>query len=157
MTIEEITELIRLVKETQIAELEVTRGDSKVRITSSRPAVQEVFVPSLPPAGGLGQLATPLIAPRESSASEPHDVDAKDITVKSPIVGTYYDSPGEGEPAFVKVGDKIEPKQVLCIIESMKLMNEIEAESAGVIVSKLVENGKPVEYGQALFTVRLSA
>jgi acetyl-CoA carboxylase biotin carboxyl carrier protein len=74
--------------------------------------------------------------------------------VKSPIVGTYYDAPSPGSPPFVRVGDSIEPGQVLCIIESMKLMNEIEAEIAGVIASKLVENGRPVEYGEALFGIR---
>jgi acetyl-CoA carboxylase biotin carboxyl carrier protein len=74
--------------------------------------------------------------------------------VKSPIVGTYYDAPTPGAPSFVKVGDRVEPKQVLCIIESMKLMNEIEAEIAGTVVAKHVENGRPVEYGESLFTIR---
>jgi len=76
------------------------------------------------------------------------------LTVKSPIVGTYYDAPSPSAPPFVKPGDIVQPGQVLCIIESMKLMNEIEAEVAGTIVAKLVENGRPVEYGEALFTVR---
>jgi acetyl-CoA carboxylase biotin carboxyl carrier protein len=74
--------------------------------------------------------------------------------VKSPIVGTFYESASPGAPAFVKVGDRVSPGQVLCIIESMKLMNEIEAEISGIVERKLVENGKPVEYGQALFAVR---
>jgi len=74
--------------------------------------------------------------------------------VKSPIVGTYYDSPSPGAPTFVNVGDVVEPGQVLCIIESMKLMNEIEAEVGATIVSKLVENGRPVEYGESLFAAR---
>jgi acetyl-CoA carboxylase biotin carboxyl carrier protein len=74
--------------------------------------------------------------------------------VKSPIVGTYYDAPAPNSAPFVKVGDRVEPRQVLCIIESMKLMNEIEAEIAGTLVAKLVENGRPVEYGESLFTIR---
>ena len=74
--------------------------------------------------------------------------------IKAPIVGTFYESPGPDAPAFVKIGDQVQAGQVLCIIESMKLMNEIEAEAAGVIVAKLVPNGKPVEYGEALFTYR---
>jgi acetyl-CoA carboxylase biotin carboxyl carrier protein len=74
--------------------------------------------------------------------------------VKSPIVGTYYDAPKPGDPPFVKVGDAVEPGQVLCIIESMKLMNEIESEVAGTVVTKLMENGRPVEYGEALFAIR---
>jgi acetyl-CoA carboxylase biotin carboxyl carrier protein len=74
--------------------------------------------------------------------------------VRAPIVGTFYEAPSPGAPSFVKVGDTVQPGQVLCIIESMKLMDEIEAEAAGVIVSQLVPNGKPVEYGEALFTFR---
>ncbi len=74
--------------------------------------------------------------------------------MKSPIVGTYYDAPAPGASAFVRVGDAVEPGQVLCIIESMKLMNEIESEVAGVVAAKLVENGRPVEYGEALFAIR---
>ena len=77
-----------------------------------------------------------------------------DVLVKSPIVGTFYDAPAPGQPPFVRIGDRVEPKQVLCIIESMKLMNEIEAETAGILVAKLVENGRPVEYGESLFTIR---
>jgi acetyl-CoA carboxylase biotin carboxyl carrier protein len=76
------------------------------------------------------------------------------MLVKSPIVGTYYDAPSPDAPPFVRVGDSVEPGQVLCIIESMKLMNEIEAETGGTIVAKLVENGRPVEYGEALFSIR---
>jgi acetyl-CoA carboxylase biotin carboxyl carrier protein len=89
------------------------------------------------------------MAPAKAAASEPNPT-----LVKSPIVGTYYDAPAPGAPTFVNVGDSVEPGQVLCIIESMKLMNEIEAEIAGTIVHKLVENGRPVEYGEALFAVR---
>jgi acetyl-CoA carboxylase biotin carboxyl carrier protein len=79
---------------------------------------------------------------------------ANEHIVKSPIVGTYYESPKPGDPPFVKVGDSVESGQVLCIIESMKLMNEIESEIAGTIVAKLMESGRPVEYGEALFAVR---
>ena len=79
---------------------------------------------------------------------------ANEVIVKSPIVGTFYESPKPGDPPFVKMGDFIEPGQVLCIIESMKLMNEIESEVAGTIVAKLMENGRPVEYGEALFAIR---
>jgi acetyl-CoA carboxylase biotin carboxyl carrier protein len=79
---------------------------------------------------------------------------ANEHIVKSPIVGTYYDAPKPGDPVFVKVGDVVETGQVLCIIESMKLMNEIESEIAGTVVAKLMENGRPVEYGEALFAIR---
>ncbi len=79
---------------------------------------------------------------------------SNDYIVKSPIVGTYYDQANPSAPPFVRVGDAVEPGQVLCIIESMKLMNEIESEVAGVVVNKLMESGRPVEYGEALFTIR---
>jgi acetyl-CoA carboxylase biotin carboxyl carrier protein len=89
-----------------------------------------------------------------AAASATPEVDPNLVAVKSPIVGTFYESPSPGAPPFVKVGDRVQVGQVLCIIESMKLMNEIEAEVAGTIVSKLVGNAQAVEYGEALFTVR---
>jgi acetyl-CoA carboxylase biotin carboxyl carrier protein len=82
------------------------------------------------------------------------DDDASLHVVKSPIVGTFYESPSPGSPAFVKIGDQVEMGQVICIVEAMKLMNEIESDAAGEIVKRLVQNGQPVEYGQALFAVR---
>jgi acetyl-CoA carboxylase biotin carboxyl carrier protein len=98
--------------------------------------------------------ANPAIAAPAPEPSPEPTGNENDIVVKSPIVGTYYDSPAPGAPTFVKVGDRVEPKRVLCIIESMKLMNEIEAEIAGIVTGKLVENGRPVEYGESLFTIR---
>jgi acetyl-CoA carboxylase biotin carboxyl carrier protein len=165
MTIEEIKELIRVVQETGIAELEVRQGDGSVRIRSgSAPTHPELVVPtmlplSVSPAGmPSAAVAAPAPAPTppetpaaQSSAAreEPNEV-----LVKSPIVGTYYDAPSPGAPPFVKVGDRVQPKQILCIIESMKLMNEIEAELAGEVMAKHVENGRPVEYGESLFSIR---
>jgi acetyl-CoA carboxylase biotin carboxyl carrier protein len=159
MTIEEIKELIRVVDETGIAELEVQRGDNRVRIRRSAPVANEVVVPhqvvSVPtpfavPAvpAVLGRSEAPVAQIAPAKEDERHEL------VKSPIVGTYYDAPSPGAPAFVKVGDRVKPKQVLCIIESMKLMNEIEAEQAGEVVAKHVESGRPVEYGELLFTIR---
>ncbi|MGB7137189.1 MAG: acetyl-CoA carboxylase biotin carboxyl carrier protein, partial [Acidobacteriaceae bacterium] len=87
----------------------------------------------------------------ESAAAEPEETLH---VVKSPIVGTFYESPSPGSPAFVKIGDQVEVGQVLCIVEAMKLMNEIESDAAGEIVKRLVQNGQPVEYGQSLFAVR---
>jgi acetyl-CoA carboxylase biotin carboxyl carrier protein len=89
-----------------------------------------------------------------TASAIPQTIDEGHELVKSPIVGTYYDAPAPGASPFVRVGDYVEPGQVLCIIESMKLMNEIESEIAGAIVAKLVENGRPVEYGEALFAIR---
>jgi acetyl-CoA carboxylase biotin carboxyl carrier protein len=149
MTIDEIKELVRVVHETGIAELEVQRGDDRVCIRSNvAPTAAETTI--------LQQVPAPAATPLLASASAPQAETAAEtgITVKSPIVGTYYDAPSPGAALFVKVGDQVEPGKVLCIIESMKLMNEIEAEVAGTLVSKMVENGKPVEYGEPLFTIR---
>jgi acetyl-CoA carboxylase biotin carboxyl carrier protein len=162
MTIDEIKELIHVLQETGIAELEVQRGDSRVRIRKSNPPAQDVIVPTVIPMAVSGA-AQPAFSPTSSASptlpappteppSEPTESE-NDIVIKSPIVGTYYDAPTPGAPTFVKVGDRVEPKRVLCIIESMKLMNEIEAEVAGVVTGKLVENGRPVEYGESLFTL----
>ncbi len=163
MTIDEIKELIHVLQETGIAELEVQRGDNRVRIrrATSLPS-QDVLVPAVLPMTMSGAAqpalhsatsAAAAIAPPDEASSEPAGSE-DDVVVKSPIVGTYYDSPAPGAATFVKVGDRVEPKRVLCIIESMKLMNEIEAEVAGIVTGKLVENGRPVEYGESLFTIR---
>ncbi|MBV9936952.1 MAG: acetyl-CoA carboxylase biotin carboxyl carrier protein [Acidobacteriaceae bacterium] len=165
MTIDEIKELIRVVNETGIAELEVQRGDNRVRIRRASPSPQDVVMPAVLPLAvnpSVSTVATPPalppVQPEVPAIMPPAATTAKegenDIVVKSPIVGTYYDSPAPGMPSFVKIGDRVEPKQVLCIIESMKLMNEIEAEIAGTITAKFIENGRPVEYAESLFTIR---
>ena len=166
MTIDEIKELIQVVRDTGIAELEVQRGEDRVRIKNSAAGDKEIVMPTVLPVqiGGAttGTPASYAGAVQEiTSAASPQALaapkgDERDIVVKSPIVGTYYDAPSPGLPPFVKTGDSVEPKQVLCIIESMKLMNEIEAEIAGTIIAKHVENGRPVEYGESLFTMRPS-
>jgi len=146
MTIDEIRELIQIAKDTGIAELEVRRGENSVRVRSAVSQAQEIVLPATVP--------MPVPSPVAPGASAAKQEDERDIVVKSPIVGTYYDAPSPGSSAFVKPGDRVEPKQVLCIIESMKLMNEIEAEVAGVVMQNHVENGRPVEYGESLFTIR---
>jgi acetyl-CoA carboxylase biotin carboxyl carrier protein len=159
MTFDEIKELIQLVNETGVAELEVQRGESRVRIRrSNTPAPQEILLAPSAPAVVAAPIPAVVAAPQQgpvlSVASPTPQGEADLVLVKSPIVGTFYEAPSPDSPPFVKVGDRVSPGQVLCIIESMKLMNEIEAEIAGVIASKLVENGRPVEYGEALFGVR---
>ena len=164
MTIEEIKELIQVVNQSGIAELEVARGDNRVRIRRSNAATtQEIVLPApqttmvtaapVPVAAPLppSQQVIPPAAPPPSAAT-----DDKTVYVKSPIVGTYYESASPGAPPFVKPGDRITAGQVLCIIESMKLMNEIESDVAGVLTARLVENGRPVEYGEALFSIQPS-
>jgi acetyl-CoA carboxylase biotin carboxyl carrier protein len=152
MTIEEIKELLQLFNASGVGELEVERADFRIRISRSSSAQEHVVsvspmveaAPAVMVSGG-GTAAVAALAP------EP---DANQVLVKSPIVGTFYETPSPGAPPFVKVGDSVQPGQVLCIIESMKLMNEIEAEVAGTLTGKLVENGRPVEYGEALFSIR---
>jgi acetyl-CoA carboxylase biotin carboxyl carrier protein len=163
MTIDEIKDLIRVVLDTGIAELEVRQGDNTVRIRSAGAlGHHDLVVPAVLPVS-VGTAAVPAVAPVPATPQEPSPTphepagpkdDDRDVIVKSPIVGTYYDAPTPGTPSFVKVGDRVQPKQILCIIESMKLMNEIEAELAGTVVAKHVENGRPVEYGESLFTIR---
>jgi acetyl-CoA carboxylase biotin carboxyl carrier protein len=159
MTVEEIKELIELVSSTGIAELEVERGDNRVRIRRSFPAETSVIVPSPVPAAwpGMPVAMPPPPAAVPAPAPEPTQV-AKSpdslVYVKSPIVGTFYEAASPGTPPFVKIGDHVTVGTVLCIIESMKLMNEIEADVAGVVENKVVQNGQPVEYGEALFGIR---
>jgi acetyl-CoA carboxylase biotin carboxyl carrier protein len=160
MTVDEIRELIALATETGIAELEVQRGDNRVRIRRSAfTAPQEIVVAapsyaaSYPPAiATAAHAALPGMEASKEKGEQPHDPNL--ILVKSPIVGTFYEAASPEAPPFVRVGERVQPGKVLCIIESMKLMNEIESETSGIIESKLVMNGQPVEYGEALFAVR---
>ena len=154
MTIDEIRELIQLVSETGVAELEVQRGENRVRIRRSFGTdVYEAAAPALPHAKAGVTAVSP--ANPGKPETQPEALEEKElVTVKSPIVGTFYECAAPGTPPFVRVGETVQPGKVLCIIESMKLMNEIEAEIAGVVVSKLVPNGQPVEYGEALFAIR---
>jgi acetyl-CoA carboxylase biotin carboxyl carrier protein len=150
MTVDEIRELIQLARETGVAELEVQRGDNRARIRLAGFTTHQEIVASPPPFPAAAA-ATPS-APEPSKETQPADPNL--TLVKSPIVGTFYDGPSPDAPPFVRIGEQVQPGKVLCIIESMKLMNEIEAETSGVIESKLVINGQPVEYGEALFAVR---
>ncbi|MGC8795008.1 MAG: acetyl-CoA carboxylase biotin carboxyl carrier protein [Bryobacteraceae bacterium] len=169
MTIEEIRELIKVVAETGISELEVQRGENRVRIRRTPevnahnivlPAQPVVAAPAPVPAPAVPTQAASSAAPAPAAPApapaEPAEpaADSSLVYVKSPIVGTFYEAPAPGAPPFVQVGDTVRPGQVLCIIESMKLMNEIEAEVAGVIVSRMVQNAQPVEYGETLFAIR---
>lgn len=152
MTIDEIKELLQIFNESGVGELEVQRGEDRLRIKRAGMNKEYIVAPAQQPGSAPAAPASqPIAAAGAAPARAP---ETEGMLVKSPIVGTYYDSPSPEAPPFVKVGDSVEPGQVLCIIESMKLMNEIEAETAGTIVAKLVENGRPVEYGEALFSIR---
>jgi len=155
MTVDEIRELINLASETGVAELEVQRGENRVRIRRAGFAAPQEMVLASHSIPAVVQQGAPAPAgePARDKAGE-NKPDPGLSLVKSPIVGTFYESPSPGTPPFVRVGERVQPGKVLCIIESMKLMNEIEAETSGVVESKLVINGQPVEYGEALFAVR---
>lgn len=156
MNLEEIRQLIDLANESGVAELEVQRGENRVRIRRAGAAVQDFVV------GGEARGAAIAVAPAATPAStqapatpaEPASDEENLIVVKSPIVGTYYHAPAPDQDPFVAVGDTVRRGEVLCIIESMKLMNEIESEHAGVIAAVYAENGQPVEYGEPLMAIR---
>ena len=159
----DLKQLIEFLKEYQVAEFDLDRGDLKVRLK---------FAQAAPPAPDVANLARLLAnvpaavpapaqpastAPKAAAAPAPAtDPDSGLHIVKSPIVGTFYESPSPGSSAFVSTGDRVDKGQVICIVEAMKLMNEIEADASGEIVKRLVTNGQPVEYGQPLFAIRVS-
>lgn len=161
MNLKEIKELVQFLKEEDITEFELERGDVKVRIkrgavdAAQSPAdriitvhpapLQAVHTPGAPVPPPSAPPAVPVEPPKPEEGLH---------MVRSPIVGTYYESPSPGSPPFVKPGDSVEAGQVLCIVEAMKLMNEIEADVGGEIVKCLVKNGQPIEYGQELFAIR---
>ncbi len=151
MTNEEIQQLIRLAQDSGVAELEVQRGENRVRIRLAG-AVADVVAPPVTIVAASAA-ATPPPAP---AVSDDPLTDPSVIIIKSPIVGTFYDTPSPDAAPFIKVGDTVAVGKVLCIIESMKLMNEIESEYSGTIVAKLISNTKPVEYGEALFALKPS-
>jgi len=159
MTVDEIRELINLATETDIAELEVQRGENRVRIRRSMATHEVTLAPPViahraePVAAPPAPAAPPSSAPAKEAPLKP-GTDPNLVLVPSPIVGTFYEASAPGSPPFVRVGERVQPGKVLCIIESMKLMNEIEAEVSGIVESKLVMNGQPVEYGEALFAIR---
>ncbi len=167
--IQALKELIEFLQEKKIGEFRLERGELKVELkfeaafaaqAASQPAPQQ-FDPVLlarllgsAPGAAAQPHEAAAVAPALAPTAAPAPVEEALHTVKSPIVGTFYESPSPGSPAFVKVGDQVAAGQPLCIVEAMKLMNEIESDVAGEIVRQLVANGQPVEYGQPLFAVR---
>jgi acetyl-CoA carboxylase biotin carboxyl carrier protein len=154
MDLRKLKTLIDLVAESDIAELEVTEGESKVRIVKSSAMPQNQMVMMQPQgmqphyAASAPAAPAPAAAPAAVVAAEPVG-----HVVKSPMVGTFYRSSAPGSPAYVEVGATVKEGDTLCIIEAMKLLNEIDADKSGTITQILVENGQPVEYGQPLFVI----
>ncbi len=169
MTFEEIKQLLEIVREHELSEFELERDDFKIRIRRQSGAqVVTLAAPVAPAAPGALPVVTTVVAappaaqnPATSGAAVSGDAPSAEddseielAVVKSPIVGTFFRSPDPEAPAFVEVGDTIRKNQVLCIIEAMKLMNEITSEYEGEIVKCYVENGQPVQYGERLFAIR---
>ncbi len=155
MEFEDIERILELVRLHDLAEFEVEREGLKLRVRKASAAF--AMPPTMPhPAAAVAHvpLQPPASAAPASAPAPPEDESVELAVVKSPIVGTFYRSPEPGAPAFVEIGQRVEKDQVLCIIEAMKLMNEITSEYEGEIVSAYVENGKPVQYGERLFAIR---
>jgi acetyl-CoA carboxylase biotin carboxyl carrier protein len=150
MDLRKLKKLIDLVQDSGIAELEITEGEEKVRITSVQAGHQTVYAqaPMVAPAVMHAPIAA---ASGEVAVAEPSQPDGH--VVKSPMVGTFYRTPSPGAKSFVEVGQAVKAGDTLCIIEAMKLMNEIEADVAGVVKAILIESGQPVEYGEPLFII----
>ena len=152
MDLRKLKKLIDLVQESGIAELEITEGEEKVRISRAAATLRGSAA-----ADGLAGRARQRAAARAAARAAPRrpepEAEPEGHIVKSPMVGTFYRSPSPGAKPFVEVGQAVKDGETLCIIEAMKLMNEIEADAAGVVKEILVENGQPVEYGQPLFVI----
>lgn len=160
MDLRKLKKLIELVEESSIAELEITEGEEKVRISKSGSGVQNYafMPPAMQPVMAPVQQPVSAAAPDADKAVETNGFDKVAIpeghVVKSPMVGTFYRAPSPGANAFVEVGQRVKEGDTLCIIEAMKLLNEIEADKSGVIKAILLENGQPVEYGEPLFVIQ---
>ena len=155
MDIRKIKKMIELLEESGIAEIEIKEGEETLRIARVMPGQQWAAsrAPSLPPGSpaGLLQESPP---PSPESASGPVRSAAEEHIATAPMVGTYYSAPAPGAKPFVEIGDEVEVGQVLCVIEAMKMMNQIESEKAGKVKAIMVKNGEPVEFGQPLFIIQ---
>ncbi|HEX3967739.1 MAG TPA: acetyl-CoA carboxylase biotin carboxyl carrier protein [Edaphobacter sp.] len=158
--LEELRELVDFLKANGIAEFDLDQDDLKVRIKfAGEPAAAAAGFDMAQLSRLMGSAPAAASAPAAHAATSPAaelaaEMEEKLHEVKSPIVGTFYESPSPGAPSFVKLGDQVEVGQVLCIVEAMKLMNEIESDVAGEVVKRIASSGQPVEYGQSLFAIR---
>jgi acetyl-CoA carboxylase biotin carboxyl carrier protein len=150
MDIRKVKKLIELLEESGISEIEITEGEESVRISRYPQGIAYGPAPAAPPVG-VQAAAAPAATPAQPSAPPPPP--AEGHTVAAPMVGTFYASPAPGAKPFVQIGSKVEVGDTLCIIEAMKMMNQIEGDAAGTVVAILAENGEPVEFGQPLFVI----
>jgi acetyl-CoA carboxylase biotin carboxyl carrier protein len=155
MDLRKLKKLIDLVQESGIGEIEITEGEEKVRISRQAAGAPPVFMtaPSMQPMAYGAQATGPSAGSPGGPPPEPAAAEPKGHQLKSPMVGTFYRAPSPGAPSFVEIGQAVTKGQTLCIIEAMKLLNEIESDASGNIKAILVENGQPVEYGQPLFII----
>ena len=153
MDLRKLKKLIDLVEESGIAELELTEGEEKVRISRQQQAPQVQYMPSYMPMSAPPPAAVPTVSAPAAAATTASEPAIEGHVVKSPMVGTFYRSPSPDAKPFVEVGSSISSGDTICIIEAMKLLNEIEADYTGVVKAILVENGHPVEYGEPLFII----
>lgn len=151
MDLRKLKKLIDLVEESGIAELEITEGEEKVRIVKRGPVVAAVAAPAL--AVPVAAASMPRPAASAGQALDSPEAVQEGYVVKAPMVGTFYRTPSPDTKPFVEVGQSVKEGQIICIIEAMKLMNEIECDKSGTVKAVLVENGQPVEYGQPLFII----
>jgi acetyl-CoA carboxylase biotin carboxyl carrier protein len=156
MEIEKLHELIKILENSSLSEIEIEEGGRRIKLRKPKPEVISTaqVLQALPQ-----QIVDPVAAPAQPVAAEsaepPAEADDPNLTtIKSPMVGVFYAAPAPGDPNFVSVGDEVDADKTICIVEAMKLMNEVTAKISGTIVKCLVENGEPVEFGQPLFTMR---
>jgi acetyl-CoA carboxylase biotin carboxyl carrier protein len=152
MDIRKIKKLIELLEESGLAEIEITEGEESVRIARNSPQAQVVTQYAAAPAPMAAAAPAPALA-SAAPAAAPAPAARDENLVTAPMVGTFYASPAPGAKSFVEVGQEVRVGQVLCIIEAMKMMNQIESERAGKVVAVLAKNGEPVEFGQPLFAI----
>lgn len=155
MDFKEIEKLIELLEQSSLSELEIEEDDRRIRLTKAAPAPVATMIAAPQAAAAPIAEAAPVAAaaPAPAPAAEPEEEEHAH-TINSPMVGTYYSSPAPGEPTFITVGDRVEADQTVCIVEAMKIMNEVAAKEPCIIEQILVENGDPVEFGQPLFAIK---
>ncbi len=149
MDIRKVKKLIELLDESNVAEIEIHEGEESVRISRHGSAAPQLYMPPAAAAPAAAAAPSPAAQPDAASAPDPDDASV----ARSPMVGTFYRSPSPGAKAFVEEGQQVKVGDILCIIEAMKILNQIESERAGVVTKIMVDNGQPVEYNQPLFVL----
>ena len=153
MDIRKVKKLIELLEESQVAEIEIHEGEESVRISRALPGLQAPVVMQAAPMAPAAMPAASPAAPAAVAETAAEEAVPDGHAVTSPMVGTFYEAASPGAKPFVEIGQQVKSGDILCIIEAMKMLNQIEADTAGTVSAKLVENGQPVEFGQSLFVI----